>query len=310
MTAYKIIGGDQKEYGPVTAEQLRQWVAEGRANAQTLIKAEGGADWKPLCSFAEFVDLFGTTPATLAPLPPGEAPPPPPLETVLSRDYDLDIGNCVSRSWTLITQNFWPVVGVSFLVWFIQIAVGQVFSLFTRSMTNDLVRQIMQEHRLAVRPLLITCAFWLVTMPINTLLFAGLYKYYLKLIRGQRPEIGDAFSGFGPMAGQLLLVGFVMGFLTLLGVALCILPGLYLSVAWIFSIPLIIDRQMNFWEAMEFSRKVATRHWFMVFGLLIVIALVTLAGFIACCIGVFVAAPIAWVALMYAYEDIFSRQTP
>ena len=27
---YKIIGGDQKEYGPVTAEQLRLWVTEGR----------------------------------------------------------------------------------------------------------------------------------------------------------------------------------------------------------------------------------------------------------------------------------------
>jgi hypothetical protein len=27
---YKIIGQDGKEYGPVTAEQLRQWIAEGR----------------------------------------------------------------------------------------------------------------------------------------------------------------------------------------------------------------------------------------------------------------------------------------
>ena len=27
---YKIIGGDQKEYGPIGAEQIRQWIAEGR----------------------------------------------------------------------------------------------------------------------------------------------------------------------------------------------------------------------------------------------------------------------------------------
>ena len=34
---YKIIGADQKEYGPVTAEQLRQWIAEGRVNGQTSV---------------------------------------------------------------------------------------------------------------------------------------------------------------------------------------------------------------------------------------------------------------------------------
>ena len=34
---YKIRGGDGKEYGPVSADTLKQWVSEGRANAQTLI---------------------------------------------------------------------------------------------------------------------------------------------------------------------------------------------------------------------------------------------------------------------------------
>ena len=29
---YKIIGADKKEYGPITADQLRQWLAEGRVN--------------------------------------------------------------------------------------------------------------------------------------------------------------------------------------------------------------------------------------------------------------------------------------
>ena len=28
---YKIIGDDGREYGPATAEQIRQWVAENRA---------------------------------------------------------------------------------------------------------------------------------------------------------------------------------------------------------------------------------------------------------------------------------------
>ncbi len=37
---YKIIGADGKEYGPVTSEQVRQWITEGRANAQTKVQPE------------------------------------------------------------------------------------------------------------------------------------------------------------------------------------------------------------------------------------------------------------------------------
>ena len=51
---YKIIGADQKEYGPVSADEMRRWIAEGRVNAQTLIQGEGQADWRPLSTFAEF----------------------------------------------------------------------------------------------------------------------------------------------------------------------------------------------------------------------------------------------------------------
>ncbi len=42
---YKIIGADGKEYGPITIEQLRQWVAEGRANMQTQVRLDGTTEW-------------------------------------------------------------------------------------------------------------------------------------------------------------------------------------------------------------------------------------------------------------------------
>jgi Domain of unknown function (DUF4190)/GYF domain 2 len=55
---YKIVGADQKEYGPVTAGELRQWIAEGRADAQTLTQAEGSTEWKPLGTIPEFAGAF------------------------------------------------------------------------------------------------------------------------------------------------------------------------------------------------------------------------------------------------------------
>src|SRR5712664_997687 len=84
---YKIIGADQKEYGPVPAEQLRQWIAEGRASGATLIRPQGTTEWQPLASFPEFADAL----AAVGPAP-GTGLPGPQIGLsyeVLSRDYDL-----------------------------------------------------------------------------------------------------------------------------------------------------------------------------------------------------------------------------
>jgi hypothetical protein len=63
---YKIIGADGREYGPATAEQLREWVKEGRVNAQTGVLAEGAAQWKPLSDYLEFAPMLART---IPPLP-------------------------------------------------------------------------------------------------------------------------------------------------------------------------------------------------------------------------------------------------
>jgi hypothetical protein len=55
---YRIIGSDGKEYGPISAGQLRQWINEGRANAATRVLVEGSTEWKLLGSLAEFSMLI------------------------------------------------------------------------------------------------------------------------------------------------------------------------------------------------------------------------------------------------------------
>ena len=60
---YKIRGGDGKEYGPVSADTLRDWVNQGRASGQTFVLADGTTEWKTLSARPEFAALFA------APLP-------------------------------------------------------------------------------------------------------------------------------------------------------------------------------------------------------------------------------------------------
>ncbi len=61
---FTIIGGDGKEYGPVTIDQVRTWITAGRANLETRAKALGSDEWRPLRDYPEF---SGTLPPLVVP---------------------------------------------------------------------------------------------------------------------------------------------------------------------------------------------------------------------------------------------------
>lgn len=65
---YKVIGADNRTYGPVPAEQVRRWLNENRVNAYTLAQPEGSTDWKALGTLPEFG-------ADVSPPPSGANPP-------------------------------------------------------------------------------------------------------------------------------------------------------------------------------------------------------------------------------------------
>src|SRR5471032_1228397 len=59
---FTIIGGDGKEYGPVTVAQIRTWIGTGRANLDTQAKALGTEEWRRVGDFAEFASPDGAPP--------------------------------------------------------------------------------------------------------------------------------------------------------------------------------------------------------------------------------------------------------
>jgi prepilin-type processing-associated H-X9-DG protein len=70
---YKIIGSDGKEYGPVDAATLRQWLGQGRVNPSTQVKGASEPDWKPLASYPEFNAALPAAAPPPAFLPSGSA---------------------------------------------------------------------------------------------------------------------------------------------------------------------------------------------------------------------------------------------
>lgn len=109
---YKLIGTDGRMYGPVTGEQLRQWVVEGRANAQTSVQPVGMPDWQPLEQFPEL-----HTPPLPADLPPHIR--------VSPRTNGLAIASLVlgAVGWALFCCG--PVIWITSLV-FASVALSQI----------------------------------------------------------------------------------------------------------------------------------------------------------------------------------------
>jgi len=67
----------------------------------------------------------------------------------------------------------------------------------------------------------------LVGLALTYIFIGGLDWMFLKLIRGQKAEVGDAFAGFNLAFGPLALFSLVAQLLVFLGIILCILPGIY-----------------------------------------------------------------------------------
>lgn len=273
---YYLIGADGREYGPFTPEQIRDWVAEGRANAHSRVRRDGETTWQALREFAEFADLVGQR---------AGAEPPPPVLTpeaiaveYLSRNVVVDIGNCVSRGWALVRDNIGLLVGGTLLIWLVVLGLS-----------------------------LVPVVGWLAGIFVNPVLTGGLFYVFIRRIRGDVPSIGDAFNGFSLAFLPLALAGLVSSLLIALGLLLCLLPGIYLAVGYAFALPLVVDKRLEFWTAMEVSRRVVHRQWWTMFGLAIVAGLIVIGGVLLCLVGVLFTAPIAIAAMMYAYDDVFGR---
>lgn len=78
---YRIRGSDQKEYGPIPLEQVRQWITENRLNRYSLASSDSNPAWRPLSQFPELQDLLALQPAAIANAQPNPQPPPvvPPI---------------------------------------------------------------------------------------------------------------------------------------------------------------------------------------------------------------------------------------
>jgi hypothetical protein len=253
---------------------------------------------------------------------------------LLARDYEVDIGGAMTTSWELFKANAGIMIGVLILVGLLLYAAAIVVSLVTAGLVAGLRMRFLSPFLNLVTVLVtapLTAGLWnffvkktrgedagindafsgfgpnywnIVMVKLVPGVLSGVYVAVLVALglSGFWPKMPTSqfgtqpFSGFNfpAITGPLLICGFI-GFLV----------AVYLGTCWIFALPLTIDKRLKFWPALELSRKMVSKHWWMTLGLFLISSIVSFIGVIACCVGALVTAPVGFGMLTVHYNKVF-----
>ncbi|MEM7657372.1 MAG: hypothetical protein AAF399_14655 [Bacteroidota bacterium] len=214
------------------------------------------------------------------------------IEKLINEGYEFKLGDYLNRGFKLFAQDAGPLIGF-----------GVILALLALSPT---ILQFVNGSFGSPDPsdtLMYSLLFPGIVGLLQLPLIAGLYRYIHKLARNEERSFSDFFSGFGYW-GSLLVMGFVMGLFLLLGTMLLVLPGIYLLIGYTLALPLLVLEDMDFWTAMETSRKIVTKNWWYFLLFYIIVAIVSSLGYLALIVGIAATMPIGYCIQYAAYEDI------
>jgi uncharacterized membrane protein len=144
----------------------------------------------------------------------------------------------------------------------------------------------------------------ILTLPI----IVGITILGISRARGEHVSIKQVFNYFDRYP-YLILAYIVVTLFTAIGFIALIIPGIYLAVSYTYTLPLVADKHMGVWEAMELSRKSITKQWFRFFGLGIVSTLFIIISAIPFGIGLIWSIPTVYIAYGLLYHRLFDEES-
>jgi uncharacterized membrane protein len=127
----------------------------------------------------------------------------------------------------------------------------------------------------------------------------GIFNAGLMLTAGEPIDVGRAFSS--DRWGEWIIFAFVWGLMVSIGAIFCGIGALVVVAVWGLAPFYFIDQRMSLGQALSASSQTTGA----VPGLRLALALVALvgvAGVIACLVGVFVTMPTAYIGAAYLYR--------
>ncbi|MFD0361113.1 hypothetical protein ACFQZZ_06575 [Nocardia sp. GCM10030253] len=236
-------------------------------------------------------------PLGMAPSYPGATPPPPsimptppggPQPTYGYQAADvprsLDVGNALSYGWERFRANPAPWLGVTAVGVLIYLA----FVLLVRIVNPTSLLSLLM--------------IFLVVMVGIWLLQAALVRGALYETDGYKPVFGSYFHFVN--AGNVLLTALLAFVLTGIGWALCVVPGLIAGFLCMFALHYVVDQDLGPLAAIKASATLVVTNIGPVLLLGLAVMVLTFVGAVLCGLGLFVAAPVATIAVTYAYRTL------
>lgn len=218
------------------------------------------------------------------------------LAQTLAGETRLDIGAVLQEAWRRVPGSKALLFGSFVAFYALMLPAFMLLGLLLAGIGLDIDRGIGS----VIAQLLVTAAVY----PF----FAGIFMVSLRWIQGRPVAVAQLLENYDRTL-QLVGLNVLMSLGILAGLILFVIPGIYLAVAWILALPLVVDRNLGVFEALETSRRVVTKHWFSVFAFVLVSGLAIAVGALTFGIALIWAMP--WMALAYAllYRELVGSQS-
>lgn len=222
----------------------------------------------------------------------------PSIEEALNRGYDFRVGELIGEAWRLVAGSKGIIIG-GFLLYYaaimlINTVLGFIFGLLgLEAGADDLVGMFVSQFAISILGSVLTYP-----------LLAGLMLIGIRRAAGQEINFNQIFSVFNNPI-PVIITGILMILLVYAGMLLLLLPGLYLAIAYMLALPLVIERRLSPWQALETSRKAISQHWFKVFGWALLLGLIVGLSIIPLGIGLVWTIPLWMISTGVLYRTVF-----
>ncbi|RLA68599.1 MAG: hypothetical protein DRG24_10015 [Epsilonproteobacteria bacterium] len=219
------------------------------------------------------------------------------LERARNGEYDFRIAEVLSEAWVRTSG-----AKLTFLAaMFIFIVIAGTLTVVVSSLFDA---QSYYDAELYLKGFLSDRAVSLLTLPVTLPLIVAIVMMGIKRAHDIEITIPSIFDYY-VLVWPLVFASIAMNVMIMIGFILLVLPGIYLATAYMFTLPLIVDKNLTLWDAMESSRKAVTAHWFKLFGFNMLMALIITLSALPLGIGLFWTVPLAFIGNGILYRKIF-----
>lgn len=222
------------------------------------------------------------------------------IEKGINGDYAFSIRAVLSEAWDKTSGAKWPIQ-LAFLYYFLVfVAIMIVMMIASMALITVPVNSSADPTIPFILQLLFQIAINLVALPM----MMGIIMMGIKRSVNAPISANSVFAYF-PKMFSLLLTMILVYIMVIIGLLLLILPGIYLMVAYYMALPLVVEKGLSPWQAMEVSRKTVSHHWFRMVGFLIISSIILIISMIPLGIGLIWTLPMFIIAYGIIYRNMF-----